>query len=75
VKRLRYVLIGTVFLVATLLGAACAAIIISILVQIVRGDELGPLGKDVVAIPAVAMLAFLLLKAARDLWQRLRSNS
>ena len=71
--RFRRVLIGVGFLIAALLGTACAAIIMSVVVQIVRGDELGPMGKDYIAIPAVAVLAFLLLKAARDLWRRLTS--
>lgn len=65
------ILTGLGFLVAALLGTACTAMIVFVVVPIVRGDDWGPMGKDFIAIPAVALLAFLLLKAARDLWRKL----
>lgn len=71
---IRRTLAGVGFVIAALLGTACAAIIIAVVVQLVRGDETGPMGKDFIGIPLIALLAFLLLKAARDLWRGLRTG-
>jgi hypothetical protein len=69
---IRRALAGVGFVIAALLGTVCAAIIIAVVVQLVRGDETGPIGKDFIGIPLIVLLAFLLMKAARDLWRGLR---
>jgi hypothetical protein len=71
VVNLRRAAIGLAFTVTALLGSACAAAILVIAVQVVCGHGSEAMGKDFIAIPAVAVLAFLLLKAASDLWRRL----
>jgi hypothetical protein len=71
-STMRRVATGIGFVVAALLGTVCAGIIIAVIVQAVRGDAPGPMGKDFIGIPLFALLAFLLLKAARDLWRKLR---
>lgn len=70
--NLRRSAIGVGFVIAALLGSACAAIIVGVVVQLIRGSQ--PMGKDFIGIPLFALLAFLLLKAARDLWLKLRSS-
>lgn len=69
-RSVRRGLTGIGFVIAALLGSACAAIMISVVVQLIRGAQ--PMGKDFIAIPLLALLGFLLLKAARDLWMQLR---
>lgn len=60
-------------MIAALLATACAAIMLAVVVQLVRGWY--PTSKDVVGIPLIALLTFLLLKAARDLWRKLRNGT